>query len=442
MRHAVRPRLPAGRDRPTVAILALAPALREPFGGRPRSALIGEGHRVPQPAKRPLDGICVVSLEQALAAPLATRHLADLGARVIKVERRGSGDFARHYDTTVQGMSSAFAWLNRSKESLTADLKQDQSRDILHRLLEKSDVFIQNLGPGAAERLGLGTAMLARRYPQLIVCNISGYGPDGPYRDKKAYDMLVQAEAGLLSLTGTAEHRAKVGISIADIAAGMYAFSSTLAALLERANTGTARSIEVSLFDSLAEWMTYPLYFSMYGGVEPPRRGTRHATIAPYGAYTTSDGREILVAVQNGREWHRFCEAFLRDPGLEHDERFATNSDRIAHSGLLDDIVARRFSELTRDQALAALDHAQIATAKISDMADLAEHPQLVARGRWRAVASPAGPLRALIPPGMPGGVEPRMDPIPALGEHTATILEELGYPAARIAQLRDDGVI
>jgi itaconate CoA-transferase len=397
---------------------------------------------VPQRAQRPLDGICVVSLEQALAAPLATRHLADLGARVIKVERRGTGDFARHYDTTVRGMSSAFAWLNRSKESLTADLKQDASRDVLHRLLEKSDVFIQNLGPGAAERLGLDVSTLAKRHPQLIVCNISGYGPDGPYRDKKAYDMLIQAEAGLLSLTGTAEHQAKVGISIADIAAGMYAFSSILAALLERATTGTARSIEISLFDSLAEWMTYPLYFSMYGGIEPPRRGTRHATIAPYGSFTTSDGREILVAVQNEREWHRFCCSFLNSPGLERDDRFATNSARISHSSLLDDIVARRFSELSRDEALAALDSAQIATAQINDMADLAEHPQLVERGRWREVASPAGPLRALIPPGMPAGVTPRMDPIPALGEHTDAILEEWGYSADQITQLRNDGVV
>jgi itaconate CoA-transferase len=397
---------------------------------------------VPPRTEGPLHGICVVSLEQALAAPLATRHLADLGARVIKVERRGTGDFARHYDTTVQGMSSAFAWLNRSKESLTADLKQDQSLDILHRLLGKADVFIQNLGPGAADRLGLDVPSLARRHPRLIVCNISGYGPDGPYRDKKAYDMLVQAEAGLLSLTGTPEYRAKVGISIADIAAGMYAFSSTLAALLERANTGAVRSIEVSLFDSLAEWMTYPLYFSMYGGVEPPRRGTRHATIAPYGAFTTADGHEILVAVQNEREWHRFCDAFLANPGLEHDERFATNTGRIAHSSQLDDIVARRFSELSRNEALATLDDAQIATARISDMADLAEHPQLVARGRWREVASPVGSLRALTPPGLPGGVEPRMDPIPGLGEHTTAILQELGYSADHIAQLRDEGVV
>jgi itaconate CoA-transferase len=390
----------------------------------------------------PLDGICVVSLEQALAAPLATRHLADLGARVIKVERRESGDFARHYDTTVRGMSSAFVWLNRSKQSLSLDLKSPGAGEILQRLLGQADVLVQNLGPGAARRLGLDAATLAGSCPRLIVCNISGYGPDGPYRDKKAYDMLVQAEAGLLSLTGTPDGKAKVGISIADIAAGMYAFSGTLAALLLRATTGEARPVDVSLFDSLAEWMTYPLYFSMYGGIQPQRRGTRHATIAPYGAYTTADQREILVAVQNEREWHRFCQVFLGDPDLEHDDRFATNSARIAHTDLLDDIVARRFGQLSRAEALAELSAAQIATAQISDMADLAEHPELTDRNRWREVGSPVGMLRALLPPGLPGGVDPQMDPVPALGEHTDSILGDLGYTPAQIDGFHQDRVV
>jgi len=393
-----------------------------------------------RPDRGPLDGICVVSLEQALAAPLATRHLADLGARVIKVERRDSGDFARHYDTAVHGLSSAFVWLNRSKESLSLDLKRPGAAGIIERLLGRADVIIQNLGPGAAQRLSLDAATLAGRFPRLVVCTITGYGPDGPYRDKKAYDMLVQAEAGLLTLTGTPEAKAKVGISIADIAAGMYAFSSTLAALLHRATTGEARPVEISLFGALAEWMSYPLYFSMYGGAEPQRRGTRHATIAPYGAYTTSDQREILVAVQNDREWHRFCRDFLGDPALEHDQRLGTNPARIAHSDLLDEIVARRFRQLTRDEALAALDRAQIATAQISDMADLAGHPQLAER--WRDVASPAGTLRALVPPGLPAGVKPRMDPVPALGEHTDAILGELGYSPGQIAELRLDQVV
>lgn len=391
-------------------------------------------------AQGPLDGMCVVSLEQALAAPLATRHMADLGARVIKVERPGSGDFARHYDTTVRGMSSAFVWLNRTKQSLSLDLKSAQAAGILDRLLGQADVLVQNLGPGAAQRLRLDAATLASRYPRLIVCSISGYGPDGPYRDKKAYDMLVQAEAGLVSLTGTPAAKAKAGISIADIAAGMYAFSGTLAALLHRASTGEARPVEVSLFDSLAEWMNYPLYFSMYGGAEPPRRGTRHATIAPYGAYTTADQREILVAVQNQREWHRFCQVFLGDPELEHDDRFATNSARIAHTDLLDEIVARRFGQLSRAGALDALDAAQIATAQISDMADLAAHPQLT--GRWREVDSPAGMLRALLPPGLPAGVSPRMGAVPALGQHTDSILGELGYTAAQIGGLHRDLVV
>jgi crotonobetainyl-CoA:carnitine CoA-transferase CaiB-like acyl-CoA transferase len=394
------------------------------------------------PPRRPLDGVCVVSLEQALAAPLASRHLADLGARVIKVERRESGDFARHYDTTVHGMSSAFVWLNRSKESLSLDLKSPAAAEVLGRLLGQADVLIQNLGPGAAKRLGLDAATLTGRYPRLIVCSISGYGSDGPYRDKKAYDMLVQAEVGLLSLTGTPTEKAKVGISIADIAAGMYAFSGTLAALLQRATTGEARPVEISLFDSLAEWMNYPLYFSMYGGVEPQRRGTRHATIAPYGAYTTADQREILVAVQNEREWHRFCAVFLGDPDLEHDDRFVTNSARIAHTDLLDEIVARRFGQFTRAEALDALSMAQIATAQISDMADLAAHPELTERNRWRDVASPAGMLQALVPPGIPAGTPLRMDPVPAVGEHTDSILKELGYTSARIAKLRSELVV
>ena len=393
-------------------------------------------------SKGPLDGICVVSLEQALAAPLATRHLADLGARVVKVERRQTGDFARHFDSTVRGMSSAFVWLNRSKESLTVDLKHIRAAEILDRLLAGADVFIQNLAPGSTGRLGLDAAMLTPRYPRLIVCDISGYGSDGPYRDKKAYDMLVQAEAGVLSLTGTVEDKAKVGISIADIAAGMYAFSSTLAALLQRSLTGEARPIQISLFDSLAEWMSYPLLYTLYGGIEPQRRGARHATIAPYGAFTTSDQRQLLVAVQNAREWHRFCTLFLDRPALETDERFATNSDRIGHNDELDDIVAARFAQLSHRQALEILEHAGIATAEINDMKDLSVHPQLVQRSRWQEVASPVGTLRTLLPPGIPAGTEPRMDPIPSLGEHSDAILSELGYAPEEIEELRRTGAV
>jgi itaconate CoA-transferase len=397
---------------------------------------------VSEASKGPLDGICVVSLEQALAAPLATRHLADLGARVVKVERRQTGDFARHFDTTVRGMSSAFVWLNRSKESLTVDLKHIRAAEILDRLLSGADVFIQNLAPGSTGRLSLDAATLTPRYPRLIVCDISGYGSDGPYRDKKAYDMLVQAEAGVLSLTGTAEDKAKVGISIADIAAGMYAFSSTLAALLQRNLTGEARPIQISLFDSLTEWMSYPLLYTLYGGTAPPRRGARHATIAPYGAFTTSDRRQLLVAVQNAREWHRFCTLFLGMPALETDERFATNSDRIGHNDELDDIVAARFAQLSQRQALELLEHAGIATAEINDMKDLSVHPQLVQRGRWQEVASPVGRLQTLLPPGMPAGIQPRMDPIPSLGEHSDAILSELGYAPEEIEELRRTGAV
>jgi formyl-CoA transferase len=393
-------------------------------------------------SKRPLDGICVVSLEQALAGPLATRHLADLGARVVKVERRQTGDFARHFDSTVQGMSSAFVWLNRSKESLTVDLKHIRAGEILDRLLAGADVFVQNLAPGSTGRLNLDAATLARRYPRLIVCDISGYGSDGPYRDRKAYDMLVQAEAGVLSLTGTTDNKAKVGISIADIAAGMYAFSSTLAALLQRNLTGEARPVQISLFDSLTEWMSYPLLYTLYGGTAPQRRGTRHATIAPYGAFTTADRRQLLVAVQNAREWHRFCTLFLDMPSLGTDERFATNADRIRHNDQLDDIVAGRFAQLSRRQALEVLDHAGIATAEINDMEDLSVHPQLVQRGRWQEVASPVGTLRTLLPPGIPAGIEPRLDPIPALGEHSDAILSELGYTPGEIEELRSTGAV
>ncbi|MEV5439403.1 CaiB/BaiF CoA-transferase family protein [Streptomyces sp. NPDC052682] len=396
-----------------------------------------------RPADLPLSGITVVSVEQAVAAPFATRQLADLGARVIKVERPGDGDFARRYDTTVHGESSYFVWLNRSKESLTLDLKAERGRRILERLLADADVFVQNLAPGAAARLGLGPQDLLERHPSLIPCGISGYGTTGPWADRKAYDLLVQCQTGLVSLTGNEHGSARAGISVADIAAGMYAYSGILTALFARATTGVVRPVEVSLFEALAEWMHQPAYYTRYGGSPPPRIGTRHATIAPYGAYPAADGKEVLFSVQNQREWAALCERFLRRPDLVTDPRFATGDDRVAHRDALDAIVAARFAELDSDEVGKLLDEAGIANAGVNDIDDFLAHPVLSARDRWRDVLIPGGAVvTALLPPADLAGTTARMDAVPAVGEHTETILAELGYPPADIAALRAGQVI
>lgn len=391
---------------------------------------------------RPLEGVTVVALEQAVAAPFATRQLADLGARVIKIERPVVGDFARGYDETVRGLSSHFVWLNRSKESLALDVKRPEGAEILRRLVAEADVFIQNLAPGAAERLGFGAAPLREAYQRLIVCSISGYGLSGPYRDKKAYDLLAQCEVGLVSITGSADEPAKVGISVADIAAGVYAYSGILTALYQRERTGEGTTLDVSLFDALGEWMGYPAYYTAYGGAPPPRAGASHATIAPYGPFTAADGRQVNLAVQNEREWQAFCEIVLEQPALADDARFASNSARVANRPALHEALQRVFTTMNSDALVERLDRAQIANARMNSMAEFWRHPQLEARDRWRSVQSPVGPLQALLPPVNMEGVEARMDPIPAVGQHTEAILTALGYDAERIASLRDERVI
>ncbi|MFF4116273.1 MULTISPECIES: CaiB/BaiF CoA transferase family protein [Streptomyces] len=395
------------------------------------------------PAAPPLSGITVVSVEQAVAAPFATRQLADLGARVIKVERPGGGDFARRYDTTVHGESSYFVWLNRSKESVTLDLKTDTGRAILERLLADADVFVQNLAPGAAARMGLGAEALAERFPSLIPCSISGYGSTGPWADRKAYDLLVQCQTGLVSLTGNEHGSARVGVSIADIAAGMYAYSGILTALFTRATTGVARAVEVSLFEALAEWMSQPAYYTRYGGTQPPRLGTQHATIAPYGSYTAADGKAVLFSVQNEREWAALCGRFLDQPGLVTDPRFATGSARVAHREQLNAIVAERFGELDSDEVTKLLDAAGIANAGVNDLTDFLAHPVLSGRDRWRDVRIPGGAaVSALLPPVVLAGTAPRMDAVPGAGQHTDTILAGLGYSPADIDGLKAEHVI
>ncbi|MEU0742099.1 CaiB/BaiF CoA-transferase family protein [Streptomyces sp. NPDC006134] len=391
----------------------------------------------------PLSGVTVVSVEQAVAAPYATRQLADLGARVVKVERPGDGDFARRYDAAVHGHSSYFVWLNRSKESLTLDLKDPRGREILHDLLDGADVFVQNLAPGAAGRLGLGTDALTGRYPRLIPCTISGYGTTGPWAGRKSYDLLVQCQTGLVSLTGTPEATARVGVSVADIAAGMYAYSGVLTALYTRATTGTVHPVEVSLFEALAEWMGQPAYYTRYGGSQPARLGTRHATIAPYGAYRAADGKEVLFSVQNEREWAALCADFLGRPELAGDPRFATGPDRVAHREELDAIVARRFARSGSAEILKELEEIGVACAGVNDVAAFLGHPVLAARDRWREVTVPGGAtVEALLPPADLAGVPARMDPVPAVGEHTDAILAELGRGPGDIAALRADGVV
>jgi len=391
---------------------------------------------------QPFDKLTVVSLEQAVAAPFATRQLADLGARVIKIERPGAGDFARSYDTTVKGQSSYFVWLNRSKESLTLDLKKPGAVDILDTLLARADVFVQNVAPGAADRLGTASDDLRERYPTLIVCSVSGYGTAGPFANRKAYDLLVQSEVGLLSLTGTEDAPAKVGISVADVAAGMYAFSGILAALYARAASGHGSTVEVSLFDALAEWMGAPAAYTEYGGSPPPRSGPQHASIAPYGPVATKDAERVYLAVQNAGEWTRFCADVLKRPELATDARFATNPLRVRHREALDAAMAPIIRGLTTFELIERLDAAQIAHARMSSMADFIAHPQLKARRRWRDIDTPAGAVRALEPPIGIDGRPARMGAVPALGQHTDAILHELGFSAAAIAAWRAEGTI
>jgi itaconate CoA-transferase len=392
---------------------------------------------------RPLEGITVVTLEHAIAAPFATRQLADLGARVIKVERPGVGDFARGYDARVRGIASHFAWTNRSKESLTLDVKHPEARTILRRLvLEHADVLVQNLAPGAAARLGLSYDELAQRKPGLIVCDISGYGEDGPYRDKKAYDLLIQSESGFLSVTGTEAEPSKAGPSIADIAAGMYAYSSILAALLHRRETGRGQHLDISMLESLVEWMSYPLYYAIDEQAPPPRMGASHATIYPYGPFPAGDGKTVMLGLQNEREWKAFCDKVLRKPELAEDPRFAGNAVRVAARDEVRRLIVEAFSQLSVDEVVCRLDDAQIANAEVRDMHAVWNHPQLRARNRWREVDSPVGPIPALLPPGSWEEQAPRMDRIPALGEHTDAILSAMGYDERSIAALREENAI
>ena len=391
----------------------------------------------------PLDGITVVTLEHAIAEPFCTRQLADQGARVIKVERPGVGDFARAYDERVNGLASHFVWTNRSKESLTLDLKHAQAPVVLARLLAGADVLVQNLAPGAAARLGLSYEVLSALHPGLIVCDISGYGNDernpGPYRDKKAYDLLIQSESGFVSITGTPDEPSKAGCSIADIAAGMYAYTGILNALIERGRTGRGKHLDVSMLESMAEWMSYPLYYAYQGAAPPPRAGAAHATIYPYGPFATGDGKVVMLGLQNEREWKAFCDQVLAQPALASDPRFDTNARRTAAREALRELITEAFAPLTAAQVVARLDAAGIANAQVNQMADVWAHPQLQARGRWTEVATPAGPVPALLPPGC---TEARMDAVPALGQHSRSVLAGLGFDEAMIEQWAREGAI
>ncbi|WP_031545462.1 CaiB/BaiF CoA transferase family protein [Salinicoccus luteus] len=375
----------------------------------------------------PLEGITVVSLEQAIAVPFATRQLADLGARVIKVERPDVGDFARGYDTTVNGMSSHFVWCNRSKESIALDLKSDEGKEALSKLIGKADVLIQNLAPGALERMGFVPEELVEKHPELVVCSLSGYGKGGPYEQKKAYDLLVQCEAGLVSVTGTEEEPSKAGISIADIAAGMYAYTGVLTALMNRMKTGRGTVMEVSMLEALGEWMGYPAYYAAYGNKEPKRTGASHSTIYPYGPFVCGDGKTVFIGLQNEREWAQFCDRVLDDPELKNDARFNTNSLRSENRAALKALIEEQFSNLTSETVIERVENAKIANARLNTMKDFFNHPQLKARDRWKDVETPEGRISALVPPVTMNGFEAVMKPVPGLGEHTDSILEELG---------------
>jgi itaconate CoA-transferase len=391
---------------------------------------------------QPLKGITVVSLEQAVSAPFCTRQLADYGARVIKIERPGEGDFARRYDRAVNGLSSYFLWLNRSKESVTLDLVQPAARGALDTLLSHADVLVQNLGPGAAARLGLDWAALSPRFPRMIVVDISGYGDAGPMASRKAYDLLVQAESGLLSVTGSEDTPSRCGVSIADIAAGMYAYSGTLMALLHRGRTGHGTRVGVSMLDALSEWMSQPYYFGHYGGAAPPRTGASHPTIAPYGPHRAGDGRDVLFGIQNDREWTRFCAEVLDAPELARDDRFADNPRRVANRAALTRIIERVFAMFTAEEVVQRLDAAAVANGRVNDVHGLASHEQFRARERWRTIGTSAGPIDALLPPADLDGIMPVMGNVPDVGEHTDAVLAELGYDRATTDAMRASGAI
>ncbi len=390
---------------------------------------------------RPLDGLRVVALEHAVAGPLCTRHLADLGANVVKVERPDSGDFARHYDTFVHGESSFFIWLNRGKRSLTLDMKAPDGQDVLHRLVRTADVLVQNLAPGAAARLGLSHAALAPEHPRLVVCDISGYGESGPYARKKAYDLLIQAESGVISVTGTPDEPSRVGISIADIATGMYAQSGVLAALLRRERTGQGANVKIAMLDALIEWMMPPLYRFGYAGTTTPRAPTSHPLLAPYGAHRTGDG-QVIFGLQNEREWAIFCAEVLYRPKLATDPRFASNIARCEHRDELTELIEAHFADKTTPEVVELLDRAGIANGRLNAPEDVWAHPQLAARNRWRKIGAPSGPVRALLPPVTLTDVEAAMGDVPSLGQHTGDVLAELGYSSSEIARLRRNGVV
>jgi itaconate CoA-transferase len=390
----------------------------------------------------PLDGITVVTLEQAVSAPFATRQLADLGARVIKIERPRTGDFARGYDETVHGMSANFAWLNRSKQSITLDMKNPRAEEIMKGLLQSADVLVQNLAPGAAARLGLSEEALLPQYPRLILCGISGYGESGPYRDKKAYDLLIQGESGLIAITGTPKDRAKTGISIADIAAGMFAYSGILTSLYRREKTGKGSVLKISMFEALCEWMMFPLYYNHFGPVPFVPSGTAHPTIYPYGPFPTGDGRTVIIGIQNEREWAAFCKQVIDRPELAADPRFDSVSRRVENRELLKSLIEDAFGRLKTAELTKLLDAAEIANSQLNDLESVWNHPQLAARNRWRNVDSPVGAIPALIPPGMPVDVDPKMERVPALGQDTDEILMEIGYSRAEVDRLRDESAI
>jgi itaconate CoA-transferase len=390
----------------------------------------------------PLEGIKVVSLEQAVAAPFASRQLADLGARVIKIERPGTGDFARNYDETVNGMSSHFVWLNRSKESLTLNLKADEGKSILRDLIEEADVFIQNLAPGAVGRLGFSDEELHAINDQLIICHISGYGLEGSYVNKKAYDLIIQADSGLLSITGTEDNPSKAGISVADIAAGMYAYSGILSSLIKRSKTNKGSVLDISMLEALGEWMGYPMYYSVYGGTQPKRTGAQHATIYPYGPFPVKGDDMVFFAIQNEREWKNFCEQVLEKPELSTDERFNMNSKRVDNKQELQPIIEGALMEKSAEEVLTMLEENKIANAQLNTMQQFFEHPQLMKRNRWFDMETPAGPVKSLLPPGLRSKDEMKLTPIPEVGEQSEKILQELGWDDEKIKQLRNNQVI
>lgn len=395
---------------------------------------------------RPLDGITVITLEHAIAAPFCTRQLADLGARVIKIERPNVGDFARKYDERVDGLSSHFVWTNRSKESLSLDIKAEPAQEILHKLIEQADVLVQNLAPGAASRLGLSYEVLSQINPRLIVCDISGYGDDlqnpGPYRDKKAYDLLIQSESGFLSITGTPDDYVKAGCSIADIAAGMYAYTNILSAIIERAQTGKGKRIDISMLESMAEWMGYPLYYTLRGDSAPPRTGSAHATIYPYGPFPTGDQKKVMLGIQNEREWQAFCEVVLEKPKLAQHADYINNSQRSKNRDALAQMIIETFDQFTQAEVIARLEQAKIANASVNGMQDVWHHPQLQARQRWINVETPIGTVPTLKPVGLKHTDDFVINAVPDLGEHTHNILAALGYSSDRIQSLKDQNFI